>query len=145
MSEKNCSIERKPPSKCRQSIISGKFQESSEASSSLQLEAGDDSAAVQLQSCMRKVAALQQKLLTHAQKEGIAVPEVEEDVEEGSQHSAADGFMWSQYILVGARDWQDLDDAGEYAVLSLCCFTARLDLQKNALHTQQSYSRGLSP
>ena len=78
----------------------------------LQLEAGDDSAAVQLQSCMRKVAALQQKLLAHAQKEGIAVPEVEEDLGEGSQQSAAEGFMWSQYILVGARDWQDLDDAG---------------------------------
>ena len=84
----------------------------------MQLEAGDDSAAVQLQSCMRKVAGLQQKLLAHAQKEGIAVPEVEEDLEEGSQHSHADGFMWSQYILVGARDWQDLDDAGELP----CCF-----------------------
>lgn len=78
----------------------------------MQLEVGDDSAAIQLQACIRKTAAVQQKLLAHAKKEGITVPEAEDEFEEGSQHSAADGFMWSQYILVGARDWQDADDEG---------------------------------
>lgn len=79
----------------------------------MQLEAGEDSAAVRLQSCMRKTAALHQRLLGHARKEGIAVPETEEEQEETSQQSGADTFQWPQYALVGARDWQDLEDEGD--------------------------------
>jgi len=72
-----------------------------------QLEAGDDSAAVRLQACMRKCSAMQQKLLGHARRENIAIPETEEDQEETSQQSTSDGFLWSQYVLVGAKDWDD--------------------------------------
>ena len=79
----------------------------------MQLEAGDDSAAVQLQACLRKTSALHQRLVAHAKQESIAIPEAEEEEEEeSSQQSAADGFLWSQYILVGAKDWQDNQDQG---------------------------------
>lgn len=86
--------------------------DSANSTTVVQLEAGDDSAAVQLQSCMRKTAALHQKLLSHAKKEGIAVPETEDELEENSQHSGPDTFQWSQYILVGAKDWEDIEDEG---------------------------------
>lgn len=71
----------------------------------MQLEAGEDSAALQLQACLRKSAATHQVLIGHAKKHSITIPDAEEEEEE--EMDGPDDFYWPQYIAVGAKDWKE--------------------------------------
>ena len=76
----------------------------------LQLEGGDDSAALRLQACLRKSAAMHQLLLDHARRENIAVPEGESKDNEGADDAAPPDdlpILWPSFIAAGARDWSD--------------------------------------
>lgn len=73
----------------------------------LQLEGGDDSAALQLQSWLRKTASAHQTLLALAKKEKITVPELEDEDEQTSHVASNESIMWGNYIMIGAKDWDD--------------------------------------
>ena len=76
----------------------------------LQLESGNDSAALRLQACLRKSAAMHQLLLDHARSEKIAIPEDEpEEDTEGADAALPDDLpiLWPSFIAAGARDWAD--------------------------------------
>lgn len=70
----------------------------------LQLEAGDDSAGLQLQTCLRKTQAMHKTLVEHAKKHGITVPEADDDDDE-EMANVPESFAWPHYVMVGARDW----------------------------------------
>ena len=54
-----------------------------------------------------------QNLLGLARREKIAVPELEEEDQEASQVDTKDTIVWSDYIMLGVKDWDDSLPLGE--------------------------------